>query len=158
MGSFKGKAPSIWARILENKQMAQQTGTTIKHDNNSSVYKVTTNSLINQFSQVGRLNTMHSKNKNPNNIDIVDLMDSLVPTAINLFKMIKDNMNFKNNEATLDKPTGTERKRRPNATKILKLHNAIKKTGQRSYIVNPYLIVPPAAYQEDILTKWNSLP
>jgi poly-D-alanine transfer protein DltD len=138
--------------------MAQIT-TTIQHDDTKGVvYKVAKNSPINEFSLVGRLNTMHSKNKNPNNIDIVDLMDSLVPTAINLFKMIKDNLYFKTNEATLEKPIGNERKRRPNATKILKLHNAIKKTGQRSYIVNPYLIVPPAAYQEDILAKWNSLP
>jgi hypothetical protein len=80
--------------------MAQQVGTTIKHDNNSSVYKVTTDSLINQFSLVGRLNTMHSKNNNLRNIDIVDLMDVLPPTAINLFKIIKDNLDFKTNEAT----------------------------------------------------------
>ena len=140
--------------------MAQQVGTTIKHDNNSSVYKVTTNSLINQFSLVGRLNTMHSKNNNPKNIDIVDLMDTLPPTAINLFKMIKDNLDFKTNEATLEKPKSkVEQKRRSNATKILKKHAAIKKTGrQRTYIVNPHLIVPPAAYQEDILAKWRSLP
>jgi methylthioribose-1-phosphate isomerase len=139
--------------------MAQQAGTTIKHDNNSSVYKVTTNSLIEQFSMVGRLNTMHSKKANPRNIDIVDLVNNLPPTAINLFKMIKDNLDFKTNEATLDKPKDKgEQKRRSNATKHLKKHDAIKKTGQRSYIVNPYLIVPPVAYQEDILTKWNSLP
>ena len=69
-----------------------QTGTTIKHDDNSTVYKVTKNSLINQFSLVGRLNTMHSKNASSMNIDIVDLMDDLTPTANNLFKMIKDNL------------------------------------------------------------------
>ena len=138
--------------------MAQTVATTIQHDDNSSVYKVKKNSLIKEFSLVGRFNTMHSKNKNRNNIDIVDLMDDLTPTAINLFKMIKDNLYFKTNEATLEKPIGSERKRRSNATKILKLQNAIKKTGQRSYIVNPYLIVPPAAYQKEILTKWHSLP
>ena len=140
--------------------MAQPTTTKIiiEHDDTKSVvYKVTKNSLIEQFSMVGRLNTMCSNNKNPKN-DMVDLMNSLTPTAINLLKMIKDNLIFKTNEATLDKPIGSERKRRSNATKILKLHNAIKKTGQRSYIVNPYLIVPPAANQEDILTKWHSLP
>lgn len=140
--------------------MAQQVGTTINHDNNSSVYKVTTNSLINQFSLVGRLNTMHSKNTDTRNIDMVDLMDALPPTANNLLKMIKDNLDFKTNEATLEKPKSkVEQKRRSNATKILKKHAAIKKTGrQRSYIVNPHLIVPPVAYQEDILTKWHSLP
>ena len=138
-----------------------QTTTTIQHDDTKAVsYKVTTDSLINQFSLVGRLNTMHSKNNNSKNIDIVDLMDTLPPTAINLFKMIKDNLDFKTNEATLEKPKSkVEQKRRSNATKILKKHAAIKKTGrQRTYIVNPYLIVPPAAYQEDILTKWRSLP
>ena len=136
-----------------------QTITTIQHDDTKALeYKFKPNSLINEFSKVGRLNTMCSNNKNPNNLDIVDLMDSLTPTAINLLKMIKDNLIFKTNEATLDKPIGNERKRRPNATKILKQHNAIKKTGQRSYIVNPYLIVPQAAYQADILTKWDSLP
>jgi hypothetical protein len=140
--------------------MAQTAATTIQHDDNSSVYKVKKNSLIKEFSLVGRLNTMHSKNNNPKNIDIVDLMDTLPPTAINLFKMIKDNVYFKTNEATLDKPKSkVEQKRRSNATKILKKHAAIKKTGrQRAYIVNPYLIVPKPAYQEDILAKWRSLP
>ena len=65
--------------------MAQTVATTIQHDDNSSVYKVKKNSLIKEFSLVGRFNTMHSKNKNRNNIDIVDLMDDLTPTAINLF-------------------------------------------------------------------------
>jgi len=136
-----------------------QTTTTIQHDDTKAVnYRVAANSLINEYSMVGRFNTMHSHNKNPNNIDIVDLMDALTPTAINLLKMIKDNLNYKTNEATLDKPIGKDKKRRPNATKPLKKHDAIKKIGQRSYLVNPYLIVPPAAFQEDILTKWNSLP
>lgn len=131
-----------------------------QHDDaKSAVYKVTAYSLINEFSMVGRFNTMHSNNKNPNNIDIVDLMDSLIPTAINLFKMIKDNINFRNNEATLDKPKNKgDQKRRSNASKILKQHYAIKKLGQRTYIINPYLIVPPVAFQEDILAKWYSLP
>jgi hypothetical protein len=135
------------------------TTTTIKHDDTKSVvYKVQKSSLINEFSLVGRLKTMHSTIKNPNNIDIVDLMDNLTPTAINLFKTIKDNLDYKTNEATLDKPKGKERKRRPNAAKPLKLNDAIKKAGQRTYIVNPYLIVPPTAYQADILAKWKSIP
>ena len=140
--------------------MAQSTqGTTIKHDDNSIVYKVKQNRLIKEFSMVGRLNTIYSKKANPNNIDIVDLMDILPPTAINLFKMIKDNLDFKTNEATLDKPKDKgEQKRRSNATKHLKKHGAIKKTGQRSYIVNPYLLVPKIDHQEDILAKWNSIP
>ena len=136
-----------------------QIGTTIQHDDNSAVYKVTKNSLINQFSLVGRLNTMHSKKTNPRNIDIVDLMDALTPTAVNLFKVIKDNLDYKTNEATLEKPKSkVEQKRRSNATKPLKQLNAIKKTGQRSYIINPYLIVPQIGYQKDILAKWDSLP
>ena len=136
-----------------------QIGTTIQHDDNSAVYKVTKNSLINQFSLVGRLNTMHSKKTNPRNIDIVDLMDALTPTAVNLFKVIKDNLDYKTNEATLEKPKSkVEQKRRSNATKPLKQLNAIKKTGQRSYIINPYLIVPQIDYQKDILAKWDSLP
>ena len=86
-------------------------------------------------------------------------MDTLPPTAINLFKMIKDNFDFKTNEATLDKPKGKyEQKRRSAAANVLKKHKAIKKTGQRTYIVNPYLIVPPTDLQEGILTKWRSLP
>lgn len=136
-----------------------QTGTTIQHDDKSVVYKVKQNRLISEFSMVGRFNTMQSKNTNPDNIDIVDLMDSLTPTAINLLKMIKDNRDFRTNEATLEKPKGKyKQKRRSTATKILKDHNVIKKTGQRTYIVNPYLIVPKIEFQEDILSKWYSLP
>ena len=137
-----------------------KVGTTIEHDDNSSVYKVAKNSRINQYSLVGRLNTMHSKNASSMNIDIVDLMDDLTPTANNLFKMIKDNLDFKTNEATLEKPKGNyQQKRRSNATKDLKDHMAIKKTGQqRTYIINPYLIIPQVEFQVDILAKWNSLP
>lgn len=139
--------------------MAQTVATTIQHDDNSSVYKVKKNSLIKEFSLVGRFNTMHSKNKNRNNIDIVDLMDDLTPTAINLFKMIKDNIDFRTNEATLEKPKGKyKQKRRSAAANALKQHKAIKKTGQRTYIINPNLIVPPIDFQEDILAKWDSLP
>jgi hypothetical protein len=137
-----------------------KTKTTIEHEDTNDV-DIRVNKkkgLIKEFSMVGRLNTLLSKKANPRNIDIVDLMNILPPTANNLFKIIKDNMNFKNNEATLDKPIGTERKRRPNATKILKTHDAIKKTGQRSYIVNPYLLIPKIDLQEGILDKWNSIP
>ena len=59
-------------------------------------------------------------------------MDVLPPTAINLFKIIKDNLDFKTNEATLGKPKSkVEQKRRSNATKILKNHGAIKKRGDK---------------------------
>ena len=139
--------------------MAQTVATTIQHDDNSSVYKVKKNSLIKEFSLVGRFNTMHSKNKNRNNIDIVDLMDDLTPTAINLLKMVKDNIDFRTNEATLEKPKGKyKQKRRSAAANALKRHKAIKKTGQRTYIINPYLFIPKPEDEEDILAKWNSLP
>ena len=47
-----------------------QTITTIRHDDTKALeYKFKPNSLINEFSKVGRLNTMCSNNKNPNNID-----------------------------------------------------------------------------------------
>ena len=138
-----------------------KTITTIQHEDTNDVdIKINKKkALIKEFSMVGRLNTIYSKKANPNNIDIVDLMNILPPTAINLFKMIKDNLDFKTNEATLDKPKDKgEQKRRSNATKHLKKHGAIKKTGQRSYIVNPYLLVPKIDHQEDILAKWNSIP
>ncbi len=91
--------------------------------------------------------------------DIVDIMDALTTTAVNLFKMIKDKLDYKTNESTLEKPKSkVEQKRRSNATKPLKQLNAIKKTGQRSYIINPYLIIPQIDYQKDIVAKWNSLP
>jgi len=136
-----------------------QTGTTIIHDDKSAVYKVIENRLIDKFSMVGRFDTVYSKSTNPNNIDIVDLMDALTPTTINLFKMIKDNSHFKTNEATLEKPKGKyKQKRRSVAANALKRHKAIKKTGQRTYIINPYLIVPKPKYQEGILAKWDSLP
>ena len=138
-----------------------KTITTIQHEDTNDV-DVRINKkkrLIEEFSLVGRLNTMYAKINTNENIDIIDLMDALKPTSIRLFKEIKDRLDYKINEATLDKPKDTgEQKRRSNATKILKKHNAIKKNGQRTYIINPYLIVPPADFQEDILTKWNSLP
>ena len=113
MGSFKSKTPSIWVRIKESKLMAQTT-TTIRHDDTKGVvYKIKKNCLINKFSMVGRFNTNYSENTNPNNIDIVDLMNNLPPKAINLFKMIKDNNYYETNEATLERPKGKyEQKKR----------------------------------------------
>lgn len=127
-------------------------------DNREATIKFKKKGKIEEFSQVGRLNTLHAKIKNPQNIDIVDLMDTLPPTANNLLKMLKDQLDYRTNESALPKPNNTtEQKRRSNATRILKQHEAIKKTGQRSFIINPYLILPPPDYQERILAKWNSI-
>ena len=138
-----------------------KTKTTVEHEDTNVVdIKVNKrNSLIKEFSMVGRLNTMHAKINTDENIDIIDLMDDLKPTPRGLFKEIKDNFDYQTNEATLEKPKGKyKQKRRSMAMKILKDRNVIKKTGQRSYIVNPYLIVPQIDFQKDILTKWNSIP
>jgi len=135
-----------------------KTITTIQHEDTNDVdIKINKKkAIIKEFSILGRLNTMYSGSIS--DTDIVDIMDALTPTAVNLLKMIKDKLNYKTNESTLEKPKSkVEQKRRSNATKPLKQLNAIKKTGQRSYIINPYLIVPPIDYQKDILAKWDSL-
>ena len=136
-----------------------KTITTIEHEDTNDVdIKINKKkAIVKEFSIVGRLNTMYSHNMR--DTDIVDIMDALTPTAVNLLKTIKDKLDYKTNESTLDKPKSkVEQKRRSNATKPLKQLNAIKKTGQRSYIINPYLIVHPIDYQKDILAKWDSLP
>ena len=138
-----------------------KTITTIQHEDTNDVdIKINKKkALIKEFSMVGRLNTMYAKINTDENIDIIDLMDDLKPTSIRLFKEIKDRLDYQTSEATLDKPKSTgEQKRRSMATKGLKDRDVIKKTGQRTYIVNPYLIVPPIEYQKDILAKWDSLP
>ena len=138
-----------------------KTITTIEHEDTNDVdIKINKKKrIIKEFSMVGRFNTVYSKRRNPRNIDVVDLMATLTPTANNLLKEIKDNYYYRTNEVTLEKPKGKyKQKRRSMATKILKDRNVIKKTGQRSYIVNPYLIVPQIDFQKDILTKWNSIP
>ena len=138
-----------------------KTITSVQHEDTNDV-DIRVNkrkSLIKEFSLVGRLNTMHAKINTNENIDIIDLMDNLKPTSRKLFKEIKDRLDFKTNAAELDKPKNKNAgKSRSGATKILKQHKAIKKTGQRTFIVNPYLIVPPIDHQEDILEKWNSIP
>ena len=138
-----------------------KTKTTVEHEDTNVVdIKVNKrNSLIKEFSMVGRLNTMHAKINTDENIDIIDLMDDLKPTPRGLFKEIKDNFDYQTNEATLEKPKGKyKQKRRSAAANALKQHKAIKKTGQRTYIINPNLIVPQIDFQEDILAKWDSLP
>ena len=133
--------------------------TKIQHEDTNAVdIKINKKkAIIKEFSILGRLNTMYSGSIS--DTDIVDIMDALTPTAVNLLKTIKDKLDYKTNESTLHKPKSkVEQKRRSNATKPLKKLNAIKKTGQRSYIINPFLIVPQIDYQESILTKWNSLP
>ena len=84
-------------------------------------------------------------------------MSSLPQTANSLFRMIKDHLDYRTNEARLQKPkTSYDGKKRSNATTILKRHSAVKKTGQRTFIVNPYLIVPGPDFQSDVIAKWNS--
>ena len=104
-------------------------------------------------------NVLIAKINTDENIDIIDLMDDLKPTSIRLFKEIKDRLDYQTSEATLDKPKSTgEQKRRSMATKDLKDHDAIKKTGQRTYLINPHLILPKIDLQEDVVAKWDSLP
>jgi len=117
------------------------------------------NNPIKEISIVGRLNTKYANIKDASTMDIVDVMDSLTPTANSLFKNIKDNLDYRTNEATLKGPHNkSEQKSRSNATKVLKNAGVVKKIGQRSFIVNPYLIVPPGDFQKDIVAKWESLP
>ena len=61
-------------------------------------------SAITEISLLGRLNTMYAKIRTKDNMDIIDLMDLLNPTAISLLKEIKDKLNYMTNEATLGKP------------------------------------------------------
>jgi len=116
-------------------------------------------SAITEFSLLGRLNTMHAKIRTKDNIDIIDLMDLLNPTAISLLKEIKDKLNYMTNEATLGKPASrSHQKCRSNAINNLRKHKAIKKSAQRTFVVNPYLIVPPTDYQLGVIKTWGKLP
>ncbi len=140
--------------------MANLVTSTFQHDDSKSLeISFKNKGAIKEFSIVGRLNTLHSVNLNANNIDIIDLMSSLPGSANKFFGLIKSHMDYKTNEAHLPKPENTrEQKSRSYAANELKQHHAIKKSGQRSFIVNPYLIVPPIDRQEDIVKKWKSLP
>ena len=101
-------------------------------------------SAITEFSLLGMLNTMYAKIRTKDNMDIIDLMDLPNPTAISLLKEIKDKLNYMTNEATLGKPASrSHQKCRSNAINNLRKHKAIKKSAQRTFVVNPYLIVPP---------------
>ena len=138
-----------------------KTITTIQHEDTNDV-DIRINKkerIIKEFSLVGRLNTMYAKINTDENIDIIDLMDDLKPTSRRLFKEIKDRLDYKTSEATLEKPKGKyKQKRRSAAANALKRHKAIKKTGQRTNIINPYLFITKHEDEEDILAKWNSLP
>ena len=80
-------------------------------------------SAITEFSLLGRLNTMHAKIRTKDNMDIIDLMDLLNPTAISLLKEIKDKLNYMTNEATLGKPASrSHQKCRSNAINNLRKH------------------------------------
>ena len=115
-------------------------------------------SAITEFSLLGRLNTMYAKIRTKDNMDIIDLMDLLNPTAISLLKEIKDKLNYMTNEATLGKPASrSHQKCRSNAINNLRKHKAIKKSAQRTFVVNPYLIVPPTDFQLDVIKKWRKL-
>ena len=138
-----------------------QTTTTIRHEDTNDIdIKIKKKDrAIKEFSIVGRLKTMNAVITTKENLDIIDLMDLLNPTAISLFKEIKDNLNYKNNTSILDMPTSSSHQKcRSNAIYKLRKHNAIKKSAQRTFVVNPYLIVPPADFQLDVLDMWRKLP
>lgn len=138
-----------------------KTITSIQHEDTNDVdIKINKKkSAIKEFSLVGRLNTMYAKKCTKDNMDIIDLMDLLNPTAISLLKEIKDKLNYMTNEATLGKPASrSHQKCRSNAINQLRKHNAIKKSAQRTFVVNPYLILPPTDYQLDVIKTWRKLP
>ena len=139
--------------------MAKATASLTYDDSKEAVIKLRHKTVIKEFSLVGRLNTLHANIETSQNIDIVDLMAALPRTANSLFKEIKDQLDYRTSEATLPKPPNTkEQKKRSYALNTLKQHEIIKKTGQRSVIVNPYLLLPKKDLQKTIVAKWNSLP
>jgi hypothetical protein len=112
--------------------------------------------ILKEYSQIGRLNTKLAKGGN--RMDIIDLMNMLPKPSRNLFTKLKTEMNYKNNLAILDKPKDkSDQIRRSRAAKILIIHDMVKKHGQRGYMINPQLIIPPIKYQETQIDIWNSL-
>ena len=81
--------------------MAKATATLSFDDTKEAVINLRHKAVINEFSLVGRLNTLHAKIKTPQNIDIVDLMASLPRTANSQFKEIKDLLEYLTNEALI---------------------------------------------------------
>ena len=65
-----------------------KTTTTIQHEDTNDV-DVRINKrkrIIEEFSIVGRLNTLYAENNTDENTDVIDLMDVLKPTSRRLFK------------------------------------------------------------------------
>ncbi len=111
--------------------MAIATATLSFDDTKEAVINLRNKSIINEFSLVGRLNTLHAKINTPQNMDIVDLMASIPRSANGLFKEIKDRLEYLTNEATLPKPSNTkEQKKRSYALSTLKQREVIKKLGR----------------------------
>jgi len=137
-----------------------QTTTSVTHDDTQPLEITVPRKVpLIKFSAVGRLDTLYADNRRIEHIDIFDLMSTQTSTVNNVLKEIKDQLDYRTNEASLTKLGSAYKiKSRSESTKILKDLGVIKKIGQRSFIVSPYLIVPPANFQKDILAKWDSLP
>ncbi len=106
------------------------------------------------FSKISRLNHMH----NYEEMDLLDRIGAIGKPARDLFLKIKYHMNWKTNESTIPKvKSRSESTTRSRALKDLKEYALVKKTGDNSYFVNPYMIIPSGKEREDCITeRWNN--
>ena len=137
--------------------MKKQYTTTVSH-HATDVVEIRPGALspIRKFNLVGRLNRLGSHEVS--HMDAFDIMDTLPTPARHLLREIKCHSHYVTNEATLPAPsTKSYQVARSKALKILKERDLVKKIGQRTFIINPKLILPPKEYQQTVLDKWNSL-
>jgi len=149
--------------MTNNKYSAQQNDVEITPGDHITVRAKNKyqDALIKQFTSIGRIETKNEEPYvpiHPETIDVFQLMATIHKKNITtqIMHEITRNMNYKTNEATLTKLTSKNlSKRRSEGLRELKKNKAIKKIGQRSFIVNPYLIIPPVQYQKKVIEKWN---
>ncbi len=107
------------------------------------------------YSKIGRLNIMSSQNQP----DLLDLLGSISKTARDFFLVIKSNMNWKTNEATVHGPkTRSESTMRARAVKELKVAKLARRINGNSFMISPYYLVPNGTErEEDAISKWRIL-
>ena len=130
--------------------------------------------ITEEFSNRGRFSMtapFNLKDSFNNEMDLIDIINTLSKPARNFFTKIKQSCSYKTNIGEIDLSTH-DKATRSKIVKELKSFNLIKKvisskvkfnglsikTTNNMYMINPTYIIPSDKYYEDIKNNWDSLP
>ncbi len=97
------------------------------------------------YSKMSRLNTKYSKEEK----DLLDILGSISKPSRDFFLLVKRNMNWKTNKATLSPPASrSESTMRARAVRELRSNNLLRRVTGNTFIISPFHLVPSTKEHE----------